>query len=150
MILHGSCFGAVCGTGFQPVETAPLSGRRELLWIDSSTFGPDRGDPLVMAQELGNYYRFCPDQPKMLISDAVCQGRRRVHYSWCAGCRFNDDEKAEKGERKTGANSADAAPPGDPPPNEAKEPMGIQIEIDTNSADDAKPATRCDGPAKDV
>ncbi|MFH0982835.1 MAG: phosphomannomutase/phosphoglucomutase [Planctomycetota bacterium] len=39
------------------------------------------------------YYRFCPDQPKMFLSDAVCGGRRRANYHLCRGCQFNDDEK---------------------------------------------------------
>ena len=38
------------------------------------------------------YDRFCPDQPHMLISGAVCAGRRRANYHLCSGCRFNDDE----------------------------------------------------------
>ncbi len=43
-------------------------------------------------QQLKDYFRFCPDQPKVLISDAVCFGRRRGHYPYCGGCQFNDDE----------------------------------------------------------
>jgi phosphomannomutase len=39
------------------------------------------------------YTRYCPDQPKVLISDAVCAGRRRANYHLCRGCQFNDDEK---------------------------------------------------------
>jgi len=44
-------------------------------------------------QDVADYYRQCPDQPKVLISDAVCVGRRRGRYPQCPGCRFNDDEK---------------------------------------------------------
>jgi len=44
-------------------------------------------------QDVSEYYRYCPDQPEMLISDAVCLGRRRGRYPQCPGCRFNDEEK---------------------------------------------------------
>ena len=43
-------------------------------------------------QDVEDYYRFCPNQPKILISDAVCLGRRRASYPFCRGCEFNDDE----------------------------------------------------------
>jgi phosphomannomutase len=46
----------------------------------------------VPSPPTGGYYRFCPDQPKALISDAVCAGRRRANYHLCRGCPFNDDE----------------------------------------------------------
>jgi len=44
-------------------------------------------------QDVSEYYRYCPDQPKQLISDSVCLGRRRSRYPHCAGCQFNDDER---------------------------------------------------------
>lgn len=44
-------------------------------------------------QKVSEYYRFCPDAPRVLISDAVCLGRRRSNYPYCKGCQFNDDEK---------------------------------------------------------
>jgi len=44
-------------------------------------------------QSVEDYYRFCPNQPKVLISDAVCLGRRRASYPYCPGCQFNDDEQ---------------------------------------------------------
>jgi len=44
-------------------------------------------------QSVDEYYRFCPPQPEVLISDAVCLGRRRSSYPYCKGCQFNDDEK---------------------------------------------------------
>ncbi|MCP4592892.1 MAG: phosphomannomutase/phosphoglucomutase [bacterium] len=37
------------------------------------------------------YTRYCPDQPRVMISDAVCAGRRRANYHVCAECQFNDD-----------------------------------------------------------
>jgi phosphomannomutase len=46
-------------------------------------------------QSVQDYYRNCPNQPKVLISDAVCFGRRRASYPYCPGCQFNDDEKGE-------------------------------------------------------
>ncbi len=45
-------------------------------------------------QSVSEYYRYCPNQVEVKISDAVCVGRRRNHYSYCRGCRFNDDENA--------------------------------------------------------
>jgi phosphomannomutase len=38
------------------------------------------------------YYRYCPGEEHVKISDAVCRGRRRVHFPKCKGCQFNDDE----------------------------------------------------------
>ncbi|GMU37191.1 MAG: phosphomannomutase/phosphoglucomutase [Phycisphaerae bacterium] len=46
-----------------------------------------------MQQRVSQYTRFCPNEPKIPISDAVCLGRRRSHYPYCPGCQFNDDEK---------------------------------------------------------
>ena len=56
-------------------------------------------------QDVSEYYRYCPDQPKALISDAVCQGRRRTRYPQCQGCQFSDDEgdvKTPGGRRPAG------------------------------------------------
>lgn len=44
-----------------------------------------------MPQRCSEYYRFCPDQPHIFISDAICIGRRRVNFPQCPGCQFNDD-----------------------------------------------------------
>ena len=44
-------------------------------------------------QNVSEYHRYCPDQPKVLISDAVCRGRRRTRYPQCPNCPFNDDEQ---------------------------------------------------------
>lgn len=44
-------------------------------------------------QSVEDYYRHCPNQPELLISDAICFGRRRASYPYCPGCQFNDDEK---------------------------------------------------------
>ena len=49
-------------------------------------------------QSTQEYRRFCPDQPSVLISDAVCQGRRRGRYPQCPSCRFNDPESGADGE----------------------------------------------------
>lgn len=45
-------------------------------------------------QSAGDYFRFCPGEEHIKLSNAVCRGRRRIHYPKCAGCQFNDDEKA--------------------------------------------------------
>ncbi len=47
-------------------------------------------------QSIAEYYRYCPDQVEVKISDAVCNGRRRVNYPYCRGCVFNDDEIAKR------------------------------------------------------
>jgi hypothetical protein len=103
-----------------------------------------------MPQQISQYYRFCPDQPKVLISDAVCRSRRRVRYPWCAGCRFNDDEKGPKGERAAGAAPPDASAPGDRAPHEPKTPKRVQIELDTKPPEGAEATPRHDRPAKDA
>ncbi len=43
---------------------------------------------------MGDYYRYCPGEERIKLSDAVCRGRRRSNFPKCKGCRFNDDEKA--------------------------------------------------------
>lgn len=44
-------------------------------------------------QPVAEYYKYCPEQVEVKISDAVCIGRRRSNFSMCPGCQFNDDEK---------------------------------------------------------
>ncbi|MBN1344208.1 MAG: phosphomannomutase/phosphoglucomutase [Phycisphaerae bacterium] len=39
------------------------------------------------------YFRFCPGEERIKISDAVCKGRRRVSFHRCKSCPFNDDLK---------------------------------------------------------
>jgi phosphomannomutase len=46
-----------------------------------------------VAQDVSEYYRYCPNQVKVLISDAICLGRRHANYPYCKGCQFNDDER---------------------------------------------------------
>lgn len=41
-----------------------------------------------------DYFRFCPGEEQIKLSNAVCRGRRRSSYPKCHGCKFNDDEKA--------------------------------------------------------
>ncbi len=53
-------------------------------------------------QSTTDYYRYCPDQVEVKMSDAVCIGRRRTHYPQCKGCQFNDDEKNEAAGGSTG------------------------------------------------
>lgn len=43
------------------------------------------------------YYRYCPGEERIKISDAICLGRRRINYPKCKGCQFNDDEKKDGG-----------------------------------------------------
>ena len=46
-----------------------------------------------MPENTEQYRRFCPGEEHVLLSDAVCLGRRRANFHKCAGCQFNDDEK---------------------------------------------------------
>jgi len=41
-----------------------------------------------------DYFRFCPGEEQVKISNAICRGRRRSSYPKCKGCPFNDDEHA--------------------------------------------------------
>ncbi len=47
-----------------------------------------------MELEVRDYYRYCPGEEQIKLSNAVCRGRRRVNYPKCRGCQFNDDERA--------------------------------------------------------
>lgn len=54
------------------------------------------------------YYRYCPGEERIKISDAICLGRRHSNFAKCKGCQFNDDEKAAAtgvGTRKPGEPS---------------------------------------------
>ncbi len=56
-------------------------------------------------QSINEYYRFCPDNVDVKISDAVCVGRRRANYPHCPGCQFNDDEKDGRSDMSTQTNT---------------------------------------------
>ncbi len=45
-------------------------------------------------QPTKDYYRFCPGEEHIKISNAICRGRRHAHYPKCASCQFNDDAAA--------------------------------------------------------
>jgi len=44
-----------------------------------------------------DYYRYCPAEERIKISNAICLGRRRANYPKCKGCQFNDDEQRTGG-----------------------------------------------------
>lgn len=44
----------------------------------------------MTAQNVSEYYRYCPGEEHIKISDAMCMGRRRANFHKCKGCRFND------------------------------------------------------------
>ncbi len=46
-----------------------------------------------MAKAGDDYFRYCPGEELIKISDAVCLGRRRAGFVKCPGCQFNDDER---------------------------------------------------------
>lgn len=45
------------------------------------------------APKTNDYYRYCPGEERIKLSNAVCYGRRRSNYPKCKGCQFNDDER---------------------------------------------------------
>ncbi len=42
-----------------------------------------------------DYYRFCPGEEQIKLSDAICLGRRRSNFPKCKNCQFNDDLAAK-------------------------------------------------------
>ncbi len=48
---------------------------------------------LLQVQGTRDYYKYCPGEEHIKLSNAICLGRRRTHYPKCVGCQFNDDEK---------------------------------------------------------
>jgi len=44
-------------------------------------------------QQSEEYYRACPGEEEIPISDAICRGRRRVSFHKCRTCPHNDDLK---------------------------------------------------------
>jgi len=57
-------------------------------------------------QRPDDYYRFCPGEEHIKLSNAICRGRRNSHFPKCHGCQFNDDEKRN---RQAAAEQADSA-----------------------------------------
>jgi phosphomannomutase len=48
---------------------------------------------MLVSQPTTDYFKFCPGEEHVKISNAICRGRRRTHFPKCPGCQFNDDEK---------------------------------------------------------
>ncbi len=48
-----------------------------------------------MAQQPDQYYRQCPGETRIRISDAVCSGRRRANFAKCKTCEFNHDRRGQ-------------------------------------------------------
>ncbi len=46
-----------------------------------------------MSDQSEKYFRHCPGEDHIKLSDAVCLGRRRANFHKCPGCQFNDDER---------------------------------------------------------
>ncbi|MCK4340328.1 MAG: phosphomannomutase/phosphoglucomutase [Phycisphaerae bacterium] len=46
-----------------------------------------------MADESNEIQRYCPGEEHIMISEAICIGRRRANYRKCPGCRFNEDDQ---------------------------------------------------------
>ncbi len=49
----------------------------------------------MSSQEAEKYYRHCPGEERMPISDAVCSGRRRANFAKCKECQFNSDRRGQ-------------------------------------------------------
>lgn len=56
-----------------------------------------------------DYYRHCPGEDAIKLSDAVCRGRRRSNFPKCKGCQFNDDEPKSRVNAPAGATSLPAS-----------------------------------------
>ncbi len=50
-----------------------------------------------MAQQPEKYYRHCPGEERIRISDAVCRGRRRANFARCKTCQFSSDRGVQEG-----------------------------------------------------
>lgn len=48
-----------------------------------------------MTQQSEKYYRHCPGENRISISDAVCSGRRRANFAKCKTCEFNKDRRGQ-------------------------------------------------------
>ncbi|MCK6485545.1 MAG: hypothetical protein L6R00_15560 [Phycisphaerae bacterium] len=64
----------------------------------------------MSAQSPSEYYRYCPGEEHIKLSDAVCRGRRRSSFPKCRGCQFNDDERHAALAVAVGAVAGSAAP----------------------------------------
>lgn len=49
-----------------------------------------------MPKDENDVQRFCPGEEHIIISEAICIGRRRANFRKCPGCQFNDDEKGRR------------------------------------------------------
>ncbi len=49
-----------------------------------------------------DYYRFCPGEEHVKISDAICRGRRKASFPKCRGCQFNDGEAGREAAHSLG------------------------------------------------
>jgi len=48
-----------------------------------------------MPQNTKDYYRYCPGEEHIRISNAICRGRRKSHFPKCHNCQFNDDQHTQ-------------------------------------------------------
>ena len=56
-----------------------------------------------------DYFKFCPGEEQVKISNAICRGRRRASFPKCPGCQFNDDEKKSASSPASGRGEPPAA-----------------------------------------
>ncbi|MEK6643879.1 MAG: hypothetical protein AABZ08_08220 [Planctomycetota bacterium] len=42
-------------------------------------------------QTTADYFKFCPGEEHIKISNAICRGRRKTNFPKCTSCQFNDD-----------------------------------------------------------
>ena len=71
----------------------------------------------MTVQPPADYFRYCPGEEHIKLSNAVCRGRRRSNFPKCRGCQFNDDEMAQRhAVLLAGPVRQPAAPEAAPPP----------------------------------
>jgi phosphomannomutase len=46
---------------------------------------------MTLGQPTDDYYRFCPGEEQIKLSNAICRARQKTHFPKCRGCPFNDD-----------------------------------------------------------
>lgn len=64
---------------------------------------------MTSVQATVDYYKYCPGEEHVKLSNAICLGRRRSHYPKCHGCQFNDDERDNLATGRPDDETVDAA-----------------------------------------
>lgn len=51
---------------------------------------------MIESESTADYFKFCPGEDHIKISNAICRGRRRSSFPKCPGCQFNPDEHSSE------------------------------------------------------